>query len=611
MNGEHFRALLWLRWRLRVNQLRRAGPANAIILALLGVACVCLSAGLFVTGLGVGALVLRTVDPPVLMYVWDGLVVVFLFCWSIGLIADLQRADALSLDKLLHLPVSPAGAFLINYVSSFLSVTMVVFLPAMVGLALALVLARGPALLLQFPLLAAFLLVVTALTYQFQGWLASLMANPRRRRTVIVVVTMAFVLACQLPQLMNFIQPWIQQHETEIKTRFDVRQVELMRALAVRQITEEEYQRQSGQLEAERKAEGQVFEQQTLRQVQQAVWLGNLVLPPGWLPLGVASAAEGNLLAPLLGTLGLGLIAAASLRRSYLTTLRLYRGEFSAGKGRPAAVTTPAKTGPASAGLLEKELPWLSEQAAAVALGGFRSLLRAPEAKMMLLSPMIMAIVFGSMLLIHGRNMPELVRPLVAYGGMAISLLGMAGIVGNQFGFDRDGFRVFVLCAAPRRDILLGKNLSFAPLVLGLGGIILVLVEALFRMRWDLFLAAVPQLLSMYLLFCLLANWLSILAPMRIAAGSFKTANPRLVSVLFHVLFVFLFPVALLPTLVPFGVQVALEELGGIRGLPIGLLLAVAECVGIVYLYGLVLTWQGRVLHARELQILAVVTAKG
>ena len=46
-------------------------------------------------------------------------------------------------------------------------------------------------------LLAAFLLMVTALTYQFQGWLAALMSNPRRRRTVIMVMTVIFVLIVQ------------------------------------------------------------------------------------------------------------------------------------------------------------------------------------------------------------------------------------------------------------------------------------------------------------------------------------------------------------------------------------------------------------------------------
>ena len=84
----------------------------------------------------------------------------------------------------------------------------------------------------------------------------------------------------------------------------------------------------------------------------------------------------------------------------------------------------------------------------------------------------------------------------------------------NQFGFDRDGFRVFVLCAASRRDILLGKNLSFAPLVLAMAAILLTVVEVVCPLRFEHLLSMVPQFVSMYLLFCLLTNLISIYAPM-------------------------------------------------------------------------------------------------
>lgn len=67
---------------------------------------------------------------------------------------------------------------------------------------------------------------------------------------------------------------------------------------------------------------------------------------------------------------------------------------------------------------------------------------------MMLLTPLIMNVIFGSMLLNGRQQVPELARPLVAIGGMVFVLLGMLQLTGNQFGFDRDGFRVFVLCTA-------------------------------------------------------------------------------------------------------------------------------------------------------------------
>src|SRR5581483_9622983 len=108
-------------WRLRVNQVRRAGTLNAVLLAVLAVAAVGLAGALFVVFLLVGLTALSRVPPAVLLYVWDGLGVGFLFSWAIGLVTELQRAEPLPLEKLLHLAVSLGGAFVINYLPSLLS----------------------------------------------------------------------------------------------------------------------------------------------------------------------------------------------------------------------------------------------------------------------------------------------------------------------------------------------------------------------------------------------------------------------------------------------------------------------------------------------------------
>ena len=121
------------------------------------------------------------------------------------LLAELHRSDPLSLDKFLHLPVSITGIFLINYLSSLVNPILIIFVPAMFALGIGLAIAKGPALLLLLPLVAAFLLMVTALTYQFQGWLAALMVNKRRRRTIIVLLTMGVILVFQLPNLINMV----------------------------------------------------------------------------------------------------------------------------------------------------------------------------------------------------------------------------------------------------------------------------------------------------------------------------------------------------------------------------------------------------------------------
>jgi len=262
--------------------------------------------------------------------------------------------------------------------------------------------------------------------------------------------------------------------------------------------------------------------------------------------------------------------------------------------------------------LLEARLPGLSEPVSAIALGGFRSLLRSPEAKMMLLSPVIMIPILGSMLFKAGGSIPEVVRPLVAIGGMAFVLLGLVQLMGNQFGFDRDGFRVFVLSPASRRDILLGKNLTFVPLVLILAAILLVMVQALCPLRVDHVLAMVPQVVSMFLLFCIFTNLASIYTPVYIAAGSLKPANPKTSTILIQmVMFLLIFPLTQSVTLLPLGIETLLRFLGWPAAIPIFLVLALLECAVIVLLYRFSLVWQGDLFQAREQKILESVTNRG
>ena len=220
------------------------------------------------------------------------------------------------------------------------------------------------------------------------------------------------------------------------------------------------------------------------------------------------------------------LIGTASLWRGYRTTVRLYTGDFTGGKKAAVAVPVSVSAAPATpmrpAYLLEMKFPWIPEQAAAIAVGGFRSLTRAPEAKMMLLTPVILVVVFGGMFwrgVNSSINLPDAVRPLLGFAAMTIILFSMVSLIGNQFSFDRGGFRVFVLCPAPRRDILLGKNLAVVPLALVLCIVPVALVQIVFPMRVDHFLALAPQFVSMFLLFCILANMLSMLAPLHIPAG--------------------------------------------------------------------------------------------
>ncbi|MDY3553590.1 hypothetical protein R5W24_002693 [Gemmata sp. JC717] len=592
MNTEQFRAFLWLRWRLRVNQFRKAGPINLVIFFVFMALALCAALGLFVAGFLAGFQALPSASPAVRLVVWAGAGAVFLFFWVIGLLGDLQRAEGVVLDRVLHLPVSPAGAFLINYLSSLFSVNLIVFVPGMVGLILGQACAGSVAALLALPLLAAFVLAVTAVTYQFQGWLAALMVNPRRRRTIVMALTAGFVMLAQVPNMLNVTRPWAADQRNQPQPKPD--------------LTPDE----RAQWEVEQKQKRDEKARESRDRIAGVIRTVCTVFPPGWLALGAADLGHGDVAPALLGTVGLGAIGVVSLRRAYRTTLRLYTGAFTG--SRRTETARPAPADPNRLRLTEWRLPWVSEHASAVATAAFRGLLRAPEVKMAILTPLILLCVSLGGAMSSRVVVPSEYRPLLVLGGgvMVLVLCGVQ-LVGNQFGYDRAGFRAYVLSPAPRREILLGKNLAVAPIGLGLSGMMVAIVGTVYPMRADHYPAVFAQLVTAYLLFCLLANAQSILAPFPMAAGTLQPARVKFGPVLLQLVLMTVLPLVLLPVLVPLAAEVLLAELAGVRGYPVSLVLSLFVLAVTALVYRVVLSWEGHWLATRERAILAVVTDTG
>jgi hypothetical protein len=229
---------------------------------------------------------------------------------------------------------------------------------------------------------------------------------------------------------------------------------------------------------------------------------------------------------------------------------------------------------------------------------------------MMLLTPIILLAIFGSMIFLgRERDIPEAARPFMALGAISITILCYVQLLCNLFGFDRDGFRVYILSPCPRRDILLGKNMSFAPLSLGMCLVALIVLQFLFPLRVSHFLATLLQLGSVYLIYCMLGNVISVFAPSAVSAGSLKPAQAKLITILIHVFSALLSPLAFVPALVPLGVEVALEHYQLVGRLPIYLVCSAAELAIVVWIYGKALDVQGRLLQTREQRVLEAVTA--
>lgn len=604
MNWEHLKAFVWLRFRIQRNQVRRAGTLNLVFYIVVLACSAVASVGMLFAAFFVGWLALPHAPEYVRLFVWDGVVAVLAFMWMIGLLAELQRSESLAIDKVLHLPVSASGAFVVNYVSSLASLTLLVTVPALVGLAVGQAVAHGPAMLLALPLVAAFVLALTAVTYQFQGWLASLMSNPRRRRTVVVLVTMSFILVAQAPNLINIAKPW------KVAERSFHRDLDELKALnekyAGKKVVPGDYQKDHEALQQMQKERRETEKREGEAKLLETSRTVNAVVPLGWLPLGAHDLAAGRVWPTLLGLLGYLGIASLSLWRAYRTTVRLYTGHYS------GAARTPATTGPVARSekptLVEKTVPWVSEHASAVAVAMFRSLSRAPEAKMAMIAPAIMLLVLGGLVITTEATPPAVVRPLMAFAGGVMVFLSGVQLTGNQFGYDRSGFRAFVLSPVPRREILLGKNLAVAPMALVPSLLVLAIVGGLFPMRVDHYPAVLLQSTSSFLLFCVLANGLSILAPMPVAAGAMKPANHKFLPVLLQMMFFVLFPIIFIPILLPYGIEVLLAETGVLEGWPVSLALSIPVLLLCVWIYRRLLTVEGNWLSAREQTILEVVT---
>ena len=259
--------------------------------------------------------------------------------------------------------------------------------------------------------------------------------------------------------------------------------------------------------------------------------------------------------------------------------------------------------------LLERSLPGIPEEAAALALATFRSLTRATEVKMALASTIPMVLLYAGMMFFSASPGPTAeIQLLYATGIALLPFLGLMQILNNQFGFDRSGFRTLVLSPAPRWQILLGKNLALLPLALGLGLIYMVLAGVLRHTPPLVLLAALVQLLSAFLLLSLYGSFLSICAPMRIAAGSLKPTKVSTARTLFLMLSFFLLPVVASPILLPAVGALVLRARSGPPSASLLLLFSVVELTLLAALYPFGLRRLGARLQRREKDILQTVT---
>jgi ABC-2 type transport system permease protein len=218
----------------------------------------------------------------------------------------------------------------------------------------------------------------------------------------------------------------------------------------------------------------------------------------------------------------------------------------------------------------------------------------------------IMTLVFGAMAIFRISNeAPPVAKPFIATGLLTMTLFMLVQSIGNVFGFDRAGFRAFVLAPISRRFILIGKNLANLPVLAAIGLIVLIFTTVRMKLPVTVAIAVLFQFAILFLLVSILGNALSIYLPYRVRAGSMKPtklpAKVQLVMFATHLLF----PVVMIPAFIP-SIAQAVWDYAGWTPIPINLILSVLLAAGAGIAYWMSLEPFARLLQQREQQILEV-----
>jgi ABC-2 type transport system permease protein len=578
MSWHYLRTILWLRWRLTRNQLSRGGWLNAVLAMMIIVGGFIIGALGAIAGVLAGFFPMAKFSPEMLLGFWDAIILAFLFFWMIGLVSEIQRSESIDISKMLHLPISLNEIFVVNYLVSHLTLSIILFLPAMLGLSLGLLLGRSLYMILMFPLVLGFIFMISAWTYCLRGWLVTLMVNKRRRRAVIAGITFVFILVFQLPNLLGNI---LHDH-----TRHKPRTTETVRP--------------------DRQVVTPSIDGDKLRHRRLILGAHNYI-PFLWVGNGARSLAMGSPWPAVSCAAGAFLIGGLGLRKTYRSTIRFYQGQS-------IGVKKKVKRKKENVVRIRKEqpgwqLPGVSAETSALASVFYRSMKRAPEIKMMLATNLlIMLVCGGAILLRRSGGLSDTYRPFIATGAVAVTFFGMTQLMFNLFGTDRSGFRMLVLLPVPRQRVLLGKNISCLPIVMIIGLVLLLFVKFAGRVPVVIILAAALQLMAAFLLLSMAGNLASVLVPYRVAPGSMKPTKTKTVTTVLIVLSHMLFPVMMIPLFSVPALGLLLSRLGRLPAGMTNILLSAVLLGVLVVLYCLSLAPLGNLLQQREKKILEVVT---
>lgn len=619
----HLATVAWLRITILKNQFLKLTIVSRIMTGLL-LAIIGFSMFGTVGGIFTASRILFPAEVPWwIPYLWDGLVAVFLAAWLLSVWMDLKQSEALTLSKFLHLPMRPQQVVWLNYAATLISLNLVYFFPSMLALGCALGLRYGGWYWLTPLLVLAFFFMVTAVTWLFRSWLVSLMSNQRRRRLVIAAGSFLIGLLFLIPYTLQTISPNDFRARNQ---RFSAEQLELIRQRSQGEIDDQAFVQAMEQANQRRLQERQQRRERWLAMLDQV----NRYLPVAWLPGGITAIQRNQPAAAglaLFGMLALGALALVWGTRQTIAMSLLDTGDhqnrrrkLASGNDRPQGnestdnAPKPAiidGASPRSSNWIEANWLWLTPTQTAVALATLRSYSRSPEIKIAVLVWFVLVGVMAAALnakVVGSGN--EWINALLGLGVCFIASTSVNQLIANQFGFDRDGFRSYLLLPISTRDLLLGKNMAILPVGLLLGWLALLVLQFFVRMEWSHLVANAFQLITIMFINFFVNNLLSIVTPLTVKPGSLQPRSIGVTTAFLQLAIFALLPLLIVPCVVPLGVEWWFREspiLGKVPWYLLGSILGTLAAVGGYYA---IINSLASLLQARRHKIAEVVTKK-
>jgi ABC-2 type transport system permease protein len=185
-------------------------------------------------------------------------------------------------------------------------------------------------------------------------------------------------------------------------------------------------------------------------------------LPPGLAADAIAEGAHGNPARALLPLFFLALLTLAVASLLHLRIHAQYRGEnLSEAAARPTVKQVQAPQ-------VGWKLPGFSQAVAAVFEKEIRYLARSGPMLLTLIMPIFMLVIFrlGPLNAMHRSNAFSRTPDMAFPGAAAYSLLVLTNLVFNSFGGDGGGIQFFYASPVRFRQIVLGKNLTHAGILI-------------------------------------------------------------------------------------------------------------------------------------------------